>query len=108
MLIISIYPGKFFHKQYSIYFFKEYLLLENFDKGDTNHQLDYLDIERIYSPKKGFIKIEIDESYQGEWGFSKKGILNLKLVDKYLSNSDELIDYLNNHIENTKIKMGIK
>ena len=45
-------PEKIHDKQYTIYFFKDYLLLEKFNKKMENHELPFYYIKRIYTQKK--------------------------------------------------------
>lgn len=102
-IFIFIYPlyPKFFHtKQYKIFFFKEYLLLENFDKSMENYELSFFDIKRIYSNKNGFISIEIIDS--SEHLFKNENLRNLKLENKFNKNTNEITDYLNSQVENFK------
>jgi hypothetical protein len=101
VVIFTVYytnvPEKFHNKQYTIYFFKDYFLLENFDKSIGNHELYFNSITRIYSQKKGFITIDIIDPMFCL--FEKNGIKNLKLDEFYINNTNELVEYLNTYIE---------
>ena len=97
ILFYSSVPEKFHDKQYTIYFFKEYLLLENFNKNMENHELLYNDIKRIYSQKNGFITIETEDVI--DYKIEKKGIKNLKLEKHYIKETNEITEYLNSLIE---------
>ena len=117
-IITSLFAGLIFYVliflnrwqddiSYRIYFFKNYLLLENFDKTLNNYELDYCFIERIYSSEQGFITIDIIEEFK-DFEFERSGIKKLKLVDKYRKNSEDIIDYLNSYVENYKKSLRIE
>lgn len=113
VLLVSLifyisYPEKIHHKQYTIYFFKEYLLLENFNKSLDNHELYYYAIKRIYSQQEGFMSIDINDNVDLILiGFKKNGIKNLKLENHLIKNTNELTEYLNTYIEDAKINKSI-
>lgn len=111
-IIISLFAGLIFYVaifvnpwqdviSYKIYFFKNYLLLENFDKTLNNYELDYCFIERIYSSEEDFITIDVTEEFK-VFEFKLSGLKKMKLIKKYRKNSEDIIDYLNSYVENYK------